>query len=82
MQRKGNANIVMSKNAKYFLINRNDESNNYKINLVNLQTNSTSDLIKELESIIQELSVKNAHLQDAKSNNEETIKNLNNEVSK
>ena len=82
LQRKGNANIVMSKNAKYFLINRNDESNNYKINLVNLQTNSTSDLIKELESIIQELSVKNAHLQDAKSNNEETIKNLNNEVSK
>lgn len=48
LQLKGKANIGMNKNAKYFLINRNDESINYKIHLTNLKIDATNELINEL----------------------------------
>ena len=67
----------MNKNAKYFLINRNDESINYKIHLTNLKTDAANELISELRLSINLLTGKNQKLKNDNKNHDETINNLN-----
>lgn len=77
LQLKGKANIGINKNAKYFLINRNDESINYKIHLTNLKTDAANELISELQSSINLLTQNNHKLKNDNKNNDETINTLN-----
>ena len=66
LQIKGKANIGINKNAKYFLINRNDESINYKIHLTNLNTDATNELIDALKTPIDALRENNQSLKAKK----------------
>ena len=59
-----------------FLINRNDESSNYRIHITELKSDANQDLIDQLQTRINKLENDNNEFQNKNTNNKATIETL------
>ncbi|MBQ5492355.1 MAG: AAA family ATPase, partial [Mycoplasmataceae bacterium] len=77
LQKKGSsASINKSEKSKYFLINRDDEADKYKISLNDLEFDASNTLIKKLEDEIKLLIQNISKFKKDNVTLEETINNL------